>query len=71
VSGKVLAINQENVGIAVIIVVNEGAAWTHGFRQPLLSERAVVMREMNSRLRGDVAETNLLRVPRWRKRKNE
>ena len=59
-SGPIFAIDQQDVGIAVVVVVDEGAARAHGFRQPLLSEGAVVVGEMNSGLRGDVAESDLL-----------
>src|SRR5208282_4324320 len=64
-------IHQENVGIAVIVIVDESATRTHGFRQPLLSERAVVVSEVDACLRGDVAKMNLLREAfGWEKKHN-
>ncbi len=60
VSGKIVAVDQDDVGISVVVVVDEGAARAHGFRQPLLSEGAVVVGEVDSGLGGDVAEVNLL-----------
>ena len=60
VSGPVFAVDQENVGISVIVIVNESAARTHGFRQPFFPERSAVVREVDSSLRRYVAEVNLL-----------
>jgi len=45
---EIRAIYQQNVGIAVVVVINEREAWAHGFRQPFFSEAAVVMTEVNS-----------------------
>src|ERR1700739_4284175 len=59
--GPIFAIHQQNVGVPIIVVVNKRAAWSHGFRQPLLSKSAIVVREVNPGLRGNVAE-GLLRV---------
>src|ERR1700704_2754339 len=59
-SGPVVTVYQNNVGIAIVVVVNESAARPHRLRQPLFSERAVVVSEMNSGLRRDVAEVDLL-----------
>ena len=64
VPGKIISVDQKDVGIAVVVVIDEGAARPHGFRQPLLSEGAVVVGEVDARLRGDVAEVNLLGVTR-------
>ncbi len=58
-SGEVCPVDQQDVRITVIVVVNEGAAWTHGFGEPLLTERTVVVREVNAGLGGDVLEMNL------------
>ena len=57
-AGEISAVNQDDVGIAIVVVVDERASRPHGFRQPLLSERAVVVCEVNTRLRGDVVEVN-------------
>ena len=57
-AGKIVAVDQDDVGIAVVVVVDEGAARAHGFRQPLLAEGAVVVGEVNSGLCGDVAEVD-------------
>src|SRR5205814_10036263 len=56
VAGKILAIYQQDVGIAVIVVVNEGAARSHRFQQVLLSNSARVEVEADSGLAG-VAHT--------------
>src|SRR5690348_17286550 len=57
--GEVCPVHQQNVGIAVIVVVDERAARPHGFGEPLPSESPIVMREVNAGLRGDVLEMNL------------
>src|SRR5258706_15423586 len=54
--GKVRAVHQQNVGIAVVVVVNERAAGPERLRQPLLPEGAVVVLEADSRALRDVAE---------------
>ena len=59
VPGPVFAVDQQNVGPAIVVVVDEGAARAHGFRQLFLSEGAVVVGEVNAGLRGDVAECDL------------
>src|SRR5207244_7563036 len=38
VPGPVFTVDQQNVGIAVIVVIDEGAAGAHGFRQVFFSE---------------------------------
>ena len=58
---KIVAIHQQNVGITVIVVVDESAAGSHGFGQPFFSECSVVVSEMNSGLCGYIAKTDLLR----------
>jgi hypothetical protein len=70
VPGPVFAIHEQNVGITIIVVINEGAARTHGFGEPLFSEGAVVVGEMDSGWRRDVAE-NLLRGGMKRSRRQE
>src|SRR5690348_17307095 len=52
-SGPVFAVDDQDVGPAVVIVVNEGAARPHGLGQILLSKRAIVVSEMDASLRGD------------------
>src|SRR5207302_2354385 len=49
-----------DVGISVIVIVDESAAGAHRFRQPLFSERAIVVSEVKSGLRRDVAEMKFL-----------
>ena len=60
VAGPIFAIHQQDVGIAIIVVVNESATGSHGFRQILLPKRAVVVEEVDSSLRSNVAEGDLL-----------
>src|SRR6267154_4104790 len=57
--GPVLAIDQNNVGPAVVVVINEGAARAHGFGKIFLPEGRVVVGEVDSGLGGDVAEGDL------------
>jgi hypothetical protein len=59
-AGEIFSVHQENVGVTVIVVIEEGAAGAHGFGQPLFSEGAVVMGEVNSGWSGDVAKVGLL-----------
>src|SRR5580698_1481204 len=56
VSRPVLPVDQQNVGPSVVVVIDERAAGTHGFGKPLFAEGSVVVREVNGRLSGDVAE---------------
>ncbi len=58
-SREIFTIDEDDVGIAVIVVVNEGAARAHGFGQPLLAEGAVVVGEVDAGLGSDVAELDL------------
>ena len=55
-AGPVLAVHEQDVGPAVVVVVDEGAAWPHGFGKPLFPEGAVVVGEVDAGLGGDVAE---------------
>lgn len=57
---EIRAIYQQNIRIAIVVVIDEGTAWTHRLRQPLFSKGAVVMSEMNTSLLRDVAEMDLL-----------
>jgi hypothetical protein len=59
VAGEVIAVDEEDVGIAVVVVIDEGATWAHGFGQPLFSEGAGVVGEMNAGLRRNVSEVDL------------
>src|SRR5581483_7706635 len=59
-AGEILAVHQQNVRPAVVVVINERAARPHSFGQILLSERAIVVDEANARLRSDVAESDVL-----------
>ena len=45
-AGKIFAVDQQDVGIAIVIVINESASWAHGFRQPFLSEGSIVVEEV-------------------------
>jgi hypothetical protein len=56
VAGPILAVDKQDVGKAVVVVIDEGAARAHGFREPLFSEGSVVMGEVDTGLGGDVAE---------------
>ena len=58
--GPVLAVDQQDVGPAVVVVIDESAARAHGFRQPFLSKGSVVVGEVDAGLGGDVAEGDVL-----------
>src|SRR5437899_1139219 len=58
VAGPVHAVYKKNVRPAVIVVVNEGDAGSHSFRQEFLAERAIVVDEADSGKLRDVAELN-------------
>ena len=64
VSRPILAVDEQNVRPTVIVVIDERATWTHGFRQPFLPKGSVVVSEVDASLRGDVAEGNALLRPR-------
>jgi hypothetical protein len=55
-SGEITAVDKEDVWPSVVVVVNEGATWAHGFGQILLPEGSVVVSKVNAGLRRDVAE---------------
>ena len=59
-AGPIPTVDQQDVGPAVVVIVNEGATRTHGFGQPFLAEGAVIVGEMDSGLGGDVAEGDVL-----------
>src|SRR5438046_1651625 len=58
VAGPVHAVDEKNVRPAVVVVVDEGHAGAHGFREIFCAEGAVVVEEMDSGLWRDVAELN-------------
>ncbi len=58
---KVVAVHQEDVGIPIIVVIDECTTRPHRLRQPLLPESPIVVREMDASLCGDIAKMNLLR----------
>src|ERR1700730_8974407 len=57
---EIFAVDQNDVGVSVVVIIDKGAAWTHGFRQPFFPEGAVVVREMDSGLSSNVAKMDLL-----------
>ena len=59
-AGEIVAIDQQDVGISVVIVVDEGTPRPHGFRKPLLAKCAIVVGEVDARRRSNVAEMRLL-----------
>ena len=69
-AGPVLAVNEQDVGIAVVIVVDERTARTHRLRQPFLAKGAVVVRETDPRLRCDVGEGDGLGIARRQQQQN-
>ena len=70
VSREICAVDEKNVGISVVVVVDEGAAGAHGFGEPLLAEGAVVVGEVDSGLSGDVAVVDVLGGDCWRQTEN-
>src|SRR6266550_9268659 len=58
-SGPICAVGKQDVGPAVVVVVNEGAARAHGFREIFFSKCAVVVGEVNAGLGSDVAKGDL------------
>jgi len=58
-SGKILAVDQDNVRVSVVVIIDEGATRAHGFGQPFLAEGTVVVGEVNPGLGSDVAELDL------------
>jgi hypothetical protein len=62
----ILGVDQQYVGEAIVVVIDESAARAHGFRQPLFSERPVVVGEVDAGLSGDVVEGYvILRKAGW------
>src|SRR5437879_5134802 len=58
VAGPVHAVYKKNVRPAVVVVVNEGNARSHGFREEFFAERAIVVEETDSSRLRNVAELN-------------
>src|SRR5207253_7326516 len=56
VPGPVGGVDEEQVGSAVVVEVEEGHAAAHGFGQQFVSVSAVVVDESDARLSGDVGE---------------
>jgi hypothetical protein len=56
VTRPVHTIDQENIGPAVVIVVDEGGAWTERLGQEFLSEGSIVVNEANTGLLSDIAK---------------
>src|SRR5438270_2059635 len=57
-SGKVLAVHEQDVGIAVIVIVDESATRAQGLREILFSKRSVVVSEMNAGGAGHIDKLN-------------
>ena len=61
VSGPVFAVDQQDVGVAVIVVVDEAAPGPNVSGKPLFAEGRVVVHEADSGLGRNVAELRVLR----------
>src|SRR4051794_40229191 len=61
-TGPIFTIDEENVGIAVVVEVDEGASGTQRLWQVAFSKRTVVMHEAYTRLLCDIGETDAGRV---------
>ena len=57
-SGEIGAIDEQDVGVAVVVVIDERATRAHCFWKPLFAESSVIVREAQSGLGGDVAEVD-------------
>ncbi len=64
VTGPVHRIDEEDVGPAVIVVIDDADAAAHGFGQILGAECAAVVFEMDTGLRGYIGEGNWARRTR-------
>src|SRR5207249_2329263 len=56
----IFAVDQNDIGPTVVVIIYERTARPHSFRQIFLSKCAVVVSEMDASLQGDVAEMGLL-----------
>src|SRR5258708_8453467 len=61
-SGPAFAVDEQDVSIAVVVVVNKGAARTQGFRQVFLTEGTIVVDKTNAGGLGDVSELKSMRI---------
>src|SRR5215813_10868687 len=57
-SRPILAVDQKNVRITVIVIINERAAWPQRFGQILTAKSAVMMNEVDSRWLTDIREAH-------------
>src|ERR1700751_1845134 len=60
VARQIFAVHEQDIGVAVVVVVKEGTARAHGFGKPFFSEGSVVVREVQAGLGGDVFECDVL-----------
>src|SRR5262249_17300392 len=65
------ALNQKNVQIAVVVVIEQGRARAHNFRQIKFSGRACEVLEDEARLRGRFSEERGLRGSKRRKKRRQ
>ena len=56
---EIVAVDQDNVRISVIVIVDEGASGSHCFWQPFFAEGSIVVGEVDAGLSSDVTEMNL------------
>src|SRR5258708_24849545 len=61
-SGPAFAVDEQDVGIAVIVVINKRAARAQGFRQVFLTEGTIVVDKTNAGGLGDVSELKSMRI---------
>src|SRR5215472_6146547 len=59
-SGPIRAIDQQNVGVTIVVVIDEGTAGPHSLRQILFPECAIVVYEADAGLSADIAEGDVL-----------
>src|SRR4051812_1047953 len=59
-SREIRPVHQQDVGISIVVIVDERASRAHSFRKPLLTKRSVVVRKANTGLGGNVLETDTL-----------
>ncbi len=57
-AGPVHAVHKKNVRPAVVVVVDEGHARSHGFRQEFLPEGAIIVNESNPGLLSDITKSH-------------
>src|SRR5262249_43316467 len=59
VTGPKRGVDEENVGLAIVVEVENRYSSAHGFGQHLLAERPICMDKLDARLGGDIREANL------------